>query len=282
MLRVAVTGSSGKIGRSAVEALKAAGHHVASFDLKPSPDGGRTTIVDFTDYGQTVAALDNMDTIPGGYDAVVHLAGIPSPGLAPDPHIFQANTTSTYNVFQACRRLGVHRIVWASSETLLGLPFYQNPPPFAPLDETISKPEWSYSLAKHLGEVMADTFVRWAPQASISSLRFSNVYRPDEYGQAAAVRANPETRTGNLWSYVDARDCGEACRLAVEKAPAGHEAFIIAAADTLMDVPSAELMTRYFADVPLREVKGFSSLLSIAKGGRVLGYEPRHSWRDAG
>lgn len=279
-MRVAVTGGSGKVGRAAVQALKAAGHQVANFDLKPSPDGGRTTIVDFTDYGEAFAALEGVDTIGGRFDAVVHLAGIPAPGLAPDHRIFAINTVSTYNVFQACHRLKIERIVWASSETLLGLPL-DTPPPFAPLDETVTNPEWSYALTKELGEVMAERFVRWSPSASITSLRFSNVFGPEDYPTIARALKRPEARKFNLWGYVDARDCGEACRLAVEKAPPGHEAYIVAAADTLAELSNAELMARFFPGVALRkEVGAHTSLLSSEKAKRILGYSPRFSWRD--
>jgi len=279
-LKVAVTGGSGKVGRETIKALRAAGHRVANFDIKPSPDGVRTVIADFADFGQALGALSGVDTIGGGFDAVVHLAGIPAPGLAPDHQIFQNNTVSTYNVFSACQRLGIKRIVWASSETLLGLPFAA-PPPFAPLDETITRPEWSYALTKELGETMAETFVRWTPGLSITSLRFSNVFSLDDYANVPAIQARPDARRMNLWGYVDARDCGEACRLAVEAALPGHEALIIAAADSVVDVPSTELMARFFPEVPVRgSLPGFQSLLSTQKAERLIGYKPRHSWRD--
>jgi nucleoside-diphosphate-sugar epimerase len=280
-LRVAVTGGSGKIGREAVKALKAAGHRPVNFDIRPSPDGVRTTIVDFTDFGQTIGALSGVDAVGGVPDAVVHLAGIPAPGLAADHHIFQTNTQSTYNVFSACKRLGITRIVWASSETVLGLPF-DTPPAFAPLDETHpNRPEWSYSLSKHLGEAMADQFARWTPEASIASLRFSNAFTAGDYATLGRAQARPELRRMNVWGYVDARDCGEACRLAVENAPAGHEAMIIAAADTAMDIPTAELLRRFFPEVPVRgPMDAYQSLLSSEKAARLIGYRPGYSWRD--
>ena len=278
-LRVAVTGGSGKVGREAIRALRAAGHRVANLDRVAS-DGGRTTVVDLTDFGQTIGALSGIDTIQRGFDAVVHLAGIPAPGLAPDHEIFRVNTLATYNVFSACQRLGIRRIVWASSETLLGLPF-DAPPPFAPLDETVSRPEWSYSLSKHLGEAMAETFARWSPETSIVSLRFSNVFGVEDYSQLSRIQARIEERRFNLWGYVDARDCGNACRLAVEVGRPGHHAYVIAAADTIADIPSAKLMARHFPDVPIREaLSGFGSLLSVRKAIAELGYSPQHSWRD--
>jgi nucleoside-diphosphate-sugar epimerase len=280
-MRVIVTGGSGKVGRAAIRALKAAGHKAANFDIRPSVDPGRFVPVQCADFGELMGALSGIDAVGGVPDAVVHLAGIPAPGLAPDHVIFHNNTQSTYNVFSACARLGIKRIVWASSETILGLPF-DTPPDFAPLDETHpDRPEWSYSLSKHLGEAMAEQFARWNPGTAISSLRFSNVFEPADYASLAAPQAQPGLRRFNLWGYVDARDCGEACRLAVENGPPGHEAYIIAAADTAMDRPSKALMGEFFPGVPLREPIGeFQSLLSSEKAGRLIGYRPRHGWRE--
>jgi nucleoside-diphosphate-sugar epimerase len=281
-MRVAVTGGSGKVGREAIRSLEAAGHLAVNFDLKPSPDGARTVIADVSDFGQAMGALSGVDLAGGAFEAVLHLAGIPAPGLAPDHRVFENNTFSTYNVFSACRRLGIKRIAWASSETLLGLP-HDEPPPFAPMDESVSRPEWSYSLSKQLGEVMAEAFCRWTPDASIVSLRFSHVHAEADYALLKAMQDRPEMRRLNLWAYVDARDCGEACRLALEVAPPGHEAFIIAAADNAFGLPSAELMARFFPEVPIRsELQNHQSLLSSAKAERMLGYRPQHSWRDPG
>jgi nucleoside-diphosphate-sugar epimerase len=280
-MRIVVTGGSGKIGRAAIRALKAAGHSAVNFDIRPSSEPGRYVSVDCGDFGAVLGALSGIDAVGGIPEAVVHLAGIPAPGLATDQGTFEFNTLSTYNVFSACARLGVKRVVWASSETILGLPF-ATPPVFAPLDETHpDRPEWSYSLAKHLGEAMAVQFARWDPTVSITSLRFSNVFEPRDYANIAQIQSAPTPRKANLWSYVDARDAGEACRVAVENGAPGHEAMIIAAADTLIDRPSAELMAAYFPDTPLREVVGTQSLLSSAKAGRLIGYQPRHSWRTA-
>jgi nucleoside-diphosphate-sugar epimerase len=150
-MRVLVTGSSGKIGREAVAALSRAGHQVAAVDLRSAPET-RTAIVDCSRFDEVVGALSGSDTFGGIPNAVIHLAGIPAPGLATDAHTFEVNTKSTYNVFSAAARLGIERLVWASSETILGLPF-TTPPEFAPLDESHpDRPEWFYSLSKKLGE----------------------------------------------------------------------------------------------------------------------------------
>jgi nucleoside-diphosphate-sugar epimerase len=280
MKKVIVTGSSGKIGRAAMAALKAAGCRVTGVDIKPA-EGWRTVIADLTNFGETIGALSGVDMVGGVPDAVVHLAGIPAPGLGTDSRVFRTNSESTYNVFSACARLGIKRVVWASSETILGLPF-TTPPDFAPLDESHpDRPSWSYALAKQLGETMADAFVAWHPGMTILSLRFSNVYTREDYANLLAIQAKSDARRFNLWGYVDAEDAGEACRLGIEAALTGHHRMIIAATDTIMDMPSAELMHREFPYVPLRgELGRHTSLLSTARAAALIGYHPRFSWRD--
>jgi nucleoside-diphosphate-sugar epimerase len=190
------------------------------------------------------------------------------------------NTQSTYNLMSACARLNILRLVWASSETILGLPF-DEPPAFAPIDETHpDRPNWSYALAKQMGETMADSFVRWHPALSILSLRFSNVFEAEDYAAVPRMQAKPQHRKWNLWSYVDAEDAAEACRLAIEAKIDGHHRMIIAAADSLIDRPSADLMAEHFPGVPLKAVEGHASLLSSARAAELIGYKPQHSWRD--
>lgn len=279
-MKIAVTGSSGKVGRAAVHALKAAGHKVTCFDLVVPADGPRTVKLDCTSLGAVLEAFSGIDTVSGRPDAVVHLAGIPMPGLTTDSAAFETNVSSTYNVFSACARLGIPRVVWASSETILGLPF-DVPPAFVPLtEEHPDLPSWSYALSKQLGETMADSFARWNPAMTIVSLRFSNVYAGRDYDAVPAIQARPETRKFNLWGYVDASDCGTACALAVDAPLNGHHRMIIAAADTIAGQASADLMARYFPTVAATHLNGEQSLLSSAAAERLIGYRPAVSWRD--
>jgi nucleoside-diphosphate-sugar epimerase len=277
---VAVTGSSGKLGRAAVSALRSAKHRVVGLDINVPMAPAQSIHCDCTDFGQVMGALSGIDITGGVPDAVVHLAGIPMPGLATDHQTFVVNVRSTYNVFSACARLGIKKVIWASSETILGLPFDELPA-FAPIDESHpDRPNWSYALAKQLCETMADSFVRWNAGMTITSLRFSNVFAPDDYTQLAALQAKPAWRKMNLWSYVDVEDAGDACRLAVETNIQGHQKMIIAAADTLMREPSQELLAQYFPDVPVKmPIDGNRSLLSSAYAETVIGYHPKHSWR---
>ena len=286
--RIAVTGGSGKAGRPVVRELVEHGYSVINIDIASSPDPVCHFLrTDLTDMGQAIDALRRATgTVERRRpfeqaDAVIHLAAIPAPGLAPDATIFQHNMMTTYNVFSAATLLGLGRVVWASSETTFGLPFTRVMPSFAPLtEEHPLLPENSYALAKGLCEEMARQMNRWNPGTSFVGLRISNIIHPDEYAMFAGWQADANIRKWNLWSYVDTRDVAQACRLALEAPLSSAEHCIIAAADTVMARPSRELMTECFPSVPVApSLQVFESLQSNAKAQRLLGYVPRHSWR---
>lgn len=280
-MRIAVTGSSGKLGTVVVRELREAGHEVIGLDVMGTRGAGFVQ-VDLADYGQVIDALTAVGDQHDGFDALVHLAAIPAPGIRADVATFHNNIAVTFNVFWAALRLGITRIVYASSETVQGLPF-DVPPPYVPVDEDYpARPESVYSLVKHLEEQLAIELVRWHPQASITALRFSNVMVPEDYAEFPAFDADPRLRKWNLWSYIDARDGAQAILRALEVAPAGFDRFLIAAADTVMSRPNAELLAEVFPGVEVRGDVGVNdSLFSTAKARRLLGYEPQHSWRDA-
>lgn len=282
MSRIAVTGGSGKLGRAVIEELLAHGHDVMNLDLVP-PREARCpfTRVDFTDYGQTYEALTSIDARYTGVDALVHLAAIPGPGIAPNAATFTNNVTASYNLFAAARAARISTVVWASSETLLGLPF-DTPPPYLPVDEEYpARPETSYSLGKHLDEQMAIQFCRWNPDLRMIGLRFSNVMEPADYADFPSFDADPSLRSWNLWSYIDSRDGAQAVRLALAYPATGVEVFIIANADTVMTRSTASLAAQVYPDVPVTKALSTNeTLLSIDKARRLLGYEPRHTWRN--
>jgi len=290
-VHIAVTGGSGKLGRVVVADLVAHGHTVVNLDQAPPPggpsalpEGARFVKVDLADHGQVLEALLGVDEHHRhGVDALVHLAAVPAPGLLTDAATFANNTLSTYSAFAAARAAGVRNVVWASSETVLGLPFQEEPPPYAPVDEEYTpRPNSSYSLSKVLGEEMARQFCRWDPQAKIIGLRFSNVMYPDQYAEFPDYDTDPATRVWNLWGYIDARDGAQGVRRALELQTTGADVFIIANADTVMRRSSAELMAEVFPGVEVRgELGEHETLLSIEKAKRVLGYSPEHSWRDS-
>jgi nucleoside-diphosphate-sugar epimerase len=282
MTRVVVTGGSGKVGRAAVADLIQHGYEVVNVDTAPPAKEICPFVqADLADFGQALEVLSEVDDRLSGVDAVVHLAAIPAPGKQPNAVIFKVNTLSTYNVFEAARRLKIRNIVWASSETVLGLPF-NAPPPYAPLDEEYAgRPETAYSLSKLMGEEMARQFCRWDPELKIVGLRFSNVMEPHDYQRFPGFDADARARKWNLWGYIDARDAAQAIRKGLEAPLKGAEIFIIANADTVMSRPNAELMAEVYPGVTLKEgFAGNETLLSIDKARRLLGYEPQHSWRE--
>lgn len=279
-MRIAVTGSSGKLGQAVVTHLVDTGHSVTGLDAVGAP-GHRFVRVDLADSGQVLDALAGVEERYDGLDAVVHLAASPAPGIRPDTVLLQENLAMTIAVFQAARRAGITRIVHASSETLLGLPLTE-PPPAAPIDESQpTRPNFMYAVGKHLEEELGRKLCRIDPMLSITGLRFSNVMAPDDYAEFESWQDDPTVRRWNLWGYIDRRDGAHAVERALEVRGPGYETYIIAAADTVMRRDSAELMAAEFADVLLtRPLAGRETLLSIDAARRDLGYSPSHSWLD--
>jgi len=279
-MRIALTGASGKLGAVVARELRAHGWDVIGMDVvgTRAPDFVQ---VDLTDYGQVVDALTAVGDRHDGIDAVVHLGAVPAPGIRTDVATFHNNMPVTFNVFWAAVRLGIRRIVYASSETVLGLPF-DVPPPYIPVDEEYpARPESVYSLVKTLEEQLARELVRWHPDLSITALRFSNVMVPEDYAAFPSFDADVLRRKWNLWGYIDARDGAQAVERALQVAKPGFDRFIIAAADTVMSRPNAELIAEVFPGVPVtREVGPNETLLSIDHARKVLGFDPQHSWRD--
>ncbi|MEX0629026.1 MAG: NAD(P)-dependent oxidoreductase, partial [Cucumibacter sp.] len=219
MPRVVVTGGSGKLGRACVKDLVGHGYEVLNIDLNPPREPiSAYSKIDLTDYGQVLEAMVGgiNDRLSGPFDGIVHLAAIPAPGLTANSATFTNNTAASYNVFQAARQAGIRNIVFASSETVLGLPF-DMPPPYAPVDEAYPpRPESAYSLGKVVDETIAAQYCRWDSELKMIGLRFSNVMYPEDYKAFPGFDANPLIRKWNLWGYIDARDGAQAIRLALE------------------------------------------------------------------
>jgi nucleoside-diphosphate-sugar epimerase len=289
--RICVTGASGRAGRATVHELRERGVEVAATDVAATPEDLESGVLraDLGDYGQALQALE-------GTDAVVHLANIPAPGLATPAVTFNANLAMNFNVFYAAARLGLKRVVWASSETTLGVPFGVTPederfmeaegaaPRYAPVDEDhYPVATMTYALSKVASETVAGEIAKWSGIPFVA-LRFSNIFDAAEYPQLRSIWADPQARKWNLWGYVDARDVATACRLALEApddAVGASPSLVIAAADTVMNRPSAALLEEVFPGVPRRRDLGeFESLLATDRAREAIGYEPQHSWRD--
>src|ERR1700722_4316128 len=278
--RICGTGATGKAGRATVAPLREHGYEGTATDVAVSDARAQGVLkADLTDYGQATEVLR-------GADAVVHLANIPAPGLAPPAVTFNTNMTMNFNVVHAAAKLGLSRVVWASSETTLGLPF-DVPPRYAPVDEDhFPVPTTTYALSKVASETVAGEIAKWSGIPFVA-LRFSNILGPAEYQEDfPAYWDDPSLRKWNLWGYIDERDVALSCRLSLQAAIGGDQcpgskSFIIAAGDTVMNRPSADLMAEVFPDVPITgDLPGNSTLLSIDRARQVLGFTPEHSWRD--
>ncbi len=279
-MRVAVTGGAGRLGRKVVAELLGNGWDVVSLDrMKAATDQGCPFVsVDFTDFGQTIAALTPVDNRHGGVDAIVHLAAIPGPGHLPNPALFANNIQATHNVFAAARLARIRNVVFASSEAVHGAPFRSLPP--LPIDEDSPlRATTTYGMVKLLEEQMAQQFANWEPGMKLIALRLAWVAHPEYYEGFAQF--DIARHAHSLWNYVDARDAAQALRLALQYEKIGFDAFVISSDDTVMPQDSRELLRAAYSDAELRqEIAGRQSFWATAKAKRLLGFRPRFSWQD--
>jgi nucleoside-diphosphate-sugar epimerase len=293
--RIMFTGGSGKAGKHVVEHLVNHGHQVLNLDTKPLPNPKvRTLLTDITDSGQVFNALSSYmglhefdpSLTPQPVDAVVHFAAIPRIMIVPDNELFRINVMGTYNVIEAATKLGIRKIVIASSETTYGVIFANEPrdPAYLPLDEDYDvDPMDSYALSKVLNEKTARAFALRSG-ADIYALRIGNVIEPHEYETLLPKwKSDPAFRRKIMWSYIDARDLGEIVRLCLEKDGLGYQVFNAGQDDTSADLPTGELLKRFYPDVPVKAKLGeFEALFSNRRIRDVLGFKQAHSWRQTG
>ena len=239
------------------------------------------TKVDLEDFGDAMEVVSEIDDRINGIDAVIHQAAIPASGLEANHKTFKANTFSTYNIFQASKVMKINNIVWASSETVLGLPF-DTYPPYVPVDENYDpRPESSYSLSKVMGEEMARQYCRRNPEMKIFGLRYSNIMEEHDYKQFKSFQNDPFLRKWNFWGYIDARDVAQACLLAMESKLKGADHFIIAADDTVMEEDNKSLLDKVFPKINIKgDIGKNKTLLSNEKAKNILGFKPEYSWKN--
>lgn len=290
--RIVFTGGTGKAGRHAVPYLQGKGYDILNVDLKPLDLPGVTTLItDLTDSGQTFNALTTHFSLdhyadgapPTAPDAVVHFAAIPRVGIEPDNKTFAANVTSTYNVIEAAMKLGVRKVIFASSETTYGVCFAEGDQDYHsfPLEEDYdSDPMDSYGLSKVVNEKTARAFaMRYG--ADIYALRIGNVIEPHEYDAFPGYIANPPIRKRNAWSYIDARDLGEIVHLCLQKDGLGYQVFNAVNDTITADLPTAEFLAKYCPNTPVtREMGKHEAPLSNRKIRDVLGFKEAHPWRN--
>ncbi|WP_353953580.1 NAD(P)-dependent oxidoreductase [Knoellia sp. S7-12] len=291
-MRIFFTGGSGKAGKHVATHLADLGHQVTNADLVHLGYPSVTDLkVDLTDVGETysaMAGLARMDELDLGskpnYDAVVHFAAVPAILLAPDAKTYATNVLSTYNVLEAATRLGIRKIVFASSETTYGVCFAQGErrPQYVPVDEEHpTVPEDSYAMSKVAGEVTARSF-QARTGADIYGLRINNVIEPHEYADMFPdFLTDPSLRRRNIFAYIDTRDLGQMVQRCLEVDGLGYEVFNVANADMSVAATTQEVQDRFYDGIELtRQMGPNETFYSIDKARRLLGYEPQHSWRD--
>lgn len=292
-MRIAFTGGSGKAGRHVIPYLIEQGHHVLNLDLQPLDVAGvDNLIVDLTDSGQVFNALSSYANFgelePGTgmpkFDAVVHFAALARILIKPDNETFRVNTLSTYNVMEAAVKLGLPKVVFASSETTYGICFADGEikPDYIPVDENHpTVPHDSYAMSKTCNEACGRAF-QARSGIDIYGLRINNVIEPSEYASDfPSYVANPDLRRRNIFAYIDVRDLGQMVQRCLMTDGLGYEVFNVSNDDLSVALTNAEVRERYYQDVPVvREMAGNETMYCNRKAKEMLGFAPEHSWRD--
>ncbi|WP_417259316.1 NAD-dependent epimerase/dehydratase family protein [Celeribacter sp.] len=292
-MRILFTGGSGKAGRHVVPYLLAKGHRVVNADLVPLDcEGVDNLTVDITDSGQVFNALTsyaNFDELDPGtgvpkFDAVVHFAAVPRILLKPDNETYRVNTIGTYNVLEAAVKLGIKKVIFASSETTYGVCFAdgEHKPEYLPVDEEHPViPEDSYAMSKVANEVTARSFQRRSG-FDIYGIRINNVVEPHEYAQDFPTYfANPDMRRRNIFAYIDARDLGQMVDLMLKTDGLGFEIFNASNDNHSVNLTTKEIIERYYQGVEVRGSLGEEeTVYSSAKAKKLLGFAPKYNWRD--
>ncbi|MGF9692924.1 NAD(P)-dependent oxidoreductase [Rhizobium sp. 0TCS1.26] len=290
--RIIFTGGSGKAGRHVVPYLLDKGHQVLNLDRQPFPgDRVATLITDLTDSGEVFNALsthfgfDGLETGrgPAPVDAVVHFAAVPRILIRPDNVTFAENATSTYNVIEAAVKLGIRKVIIASSETTYGVCFAEGDKDYHqfPLTEEYDvDPMDSYGLSKVVNEKTARAFaMRY--KADVYALRIGNVVSPEDYDNFPGYLADPPCRKRNAWSYIDARDLGQIVDLCVAKDGLGFQVFNAVNDTITAKEPTREFLAKWAPETPIvGDLEEFGAPISNRKIREVLGFREEHDWRD--
>jgi nucleoside-diphosphate-sugar epimerase len=291
-MRVLFTGGSGKAGRHCIEYLHSIGHTLLNFDqLDLGHPVILTRIADVTDAGQVfdvMGSYAHYNELKAGtgvprFDAVVHFAAVPRLLMTSDNECYRVNTLGTYNVIDAAIKMGIKKVIFASSETAYGICFADGEvkPDYLPIDEEHpTVPEDSYAMSKVVNEATAKSFQRRSG-IDIYGLRINNVIEPHEYAEKfPAFLKDPDLRRRNIFSYIDARDLGQMVQKCLETNGLGYQVFNVSNDDHSVGLTSEELIKRYYKGVPLRPKKVPQSFYSNQKAKKMLGFKPNHNWEQ--
>lgn len=290
-MRILFTGGSGKAGTWVVPYLLDQGHRVMNVDLVPHPDSRADNLIaDITSSGQMFNAMQmyaDFDELEPGtgvpaFDAVVHFAAIPRILIAPDNETYRVNVMGTYNVLEAALKMGVRKVIVASSETTYGIAFADGvkQPDYLPVDEDHpTVPHDSYGMSKVVNEATARSF-QARTGADVYALRINNVMSPEQYEQDwPDYFADPDLRRRNVFSYIDARDLGQIVDLCLKKHGLGYQVFNAANDGMSVNLTVAEVVARYYPEVEMkRPFEPGESPYSNLKIKQVLGFSEQHPW----
>lgn len=292
--RVVFTGGSGKAGRTTISELLKYGHEVLNLDVTHLDQPGVTTLkTDLTQPGQVFSALTGQFRLDSPFpaehprppDAIIHFAGIPRNMIVPDDETFRVNTLAAYNVIDAACKLGVKKILLASSGCIYGVTFASGRIDYDsfPIDEDIDvNPMDTYGISKLCIEKIARGFVRRFG-VDIYCLRIGTVVAPDEYRAPyfESYVKEPELHKNSLWSYTDARDLGKMCHLALEKSGLGFQIFNAVNDESTVRYPTMEFLKRECPNTPFtREMDEHEAPQSNARMRKILGFTEDYSWKD--
>ena len=278
-MHVLVTGAGGRIGRPVTARLSKAGHRVRALVL--SRDATELSGVSEVVLGDATDPLAASHAVQG-VDAVVHLAAHPGP-VVEAQDVFINNVTATFVLLEAAARVGVRRAIIASSMAALGLSWASRfrSPDYVPVDEHHPlRPEESYGLSKQVDEATAEMMAR-RYEMTVLAYRFCYTTSVDEI-EARAIKiasdAGESTRSAKeLWAYLDVRDAADAVLAGLERPLSGFHTINIAAPETLVSAPTAELLQRWHPTAEARgTLVGRQSPYAIDKAAELLGFSAKH------
>lgn len=280
-VKILVTGSEGGIGSTLVKLLLEEGYELRTSDVKAIASREREHLPgDLRD-------LSHVRRIMHGVDAVVHLGAIPND--RDDGHaVMETNVMGTWNVLQSALECGAGRVVNFSSINAQGSVKGFWPCEYLPIDDAYPHhPTTPYQLAKHLGEEACRSFSERHGMITLS-LRPTWVASGEQHYGFIRRQAFPaELVATEYWGYVDVRDVADAALRCLRLEGVKNDAFLLSANDTTSNVPTAELLEKFYANTPWKQDRAsylgenpFRALIDTSHAEQVLGWQPKYSWRE--